>query len=106
MSMVDPQSVFRLKKFVGVVLDPPSFDPGSWRGAGDLLIDSINREYWLSCRPRVVGRRGYSLEIWYSTNGDNYTLTNFISKEEVSDIANNNYCSSCHIPNIECSYLC
>jgi len=85
--MVDPQSVFRLKKFVGVVLDPPSFDPGSWRGAGDLLIYSINREYWLSCRPRVVGRRGYSLEIWYSTNGNNYTLANFISKEEVSDIA-------------------
>ncbi len=85
--MVDPQSIFRLKKFVGIVLDPPNFEPGSWRGAGDLLIDSINHEYWLSCRPRVVGRRGYGVEIWYSTNGDNYTLINFISKEEVVNMA-------------------
>ena len=35
--MIDPQSIFRLKKFVGIVLDPPNFEPGSWRGAGDLL---------------------------------------------------------------------
>jgi len=35
MGMVCPQCIFRLRRFVGVVQDPPSFNPGSWRGTGD-----------------------------------------------------------------------
>ncbi len=91
--MVCPQCILRLRKFTGVVLDPPSFEPGSWRGAGDLLIDPINHEYWLTSRPRVAGPRGTGVEVWYSSNGDQYSLVAFIPKEEVSNWAGVNVLS-------------
>ena len=91
--MVCPQCIFRLRKFTGAVLDPPSFEPGSWRGAGDLFIDPVNREYWLTTRPRVAGPRGYGVEIWYSNNGDQYSLVAFIPKEDVAKWAGVNVLS-------------
>ncbi|MFP3195274.1 MAG: hypothetical protein RXQ74_00200 [Caldivirga sp.] len=91
--VVCPQCIFRLRRFVGVVQDPPSFEPGSWRGAGDLLIDPVNREYWLTSRPRVAGPRGTGVEVWYSSNGEQYTLVSFLPKEEVAKMAGTNVLS-------------
>jgi len=62
--------------------------PLEGKRAGDLLIDSVNHEYWLTSRPRVAGFRGYGIEIWYSTNSDQYTLVGFLSKEEIAMMAN------------------
>lgn len=52
-------------------------------GAGDVLIeDGI---YYMTSRPRVREKRGYGVEIFRSTDGENYSLLHFISIEEVSE---------------------
>ncbi len=72
-----------------MVLDPPSFNPGSWCGAGKIWIDEENGEYWLTSRPREMKemRRGYAVEIYRSKNGENYDLATWITKEELSEMA-------------------
>ncbi|RLG80981.1 MAG: hypothetical protein DRO40_10380, partial [Thermoprotei archaeon] len=57
-----PQTIFRRKRFKKIALNPPSFEPGSWCGAGKLWIDEENEEYWLTSRPRMgAKKRGYAV---------------------------------------------
>jgi len=84
--IVPPHYLLSQRKFLKVVLEPPSFEPGSWRGAGNVLVDYDTHEFWLTTRPRKVGVRGYGVEIYRSTNGEDYSLTYFMSKEEVSEL--------------------
>ncbi len=82
-----PQAIYKERRFRGVLLNPPSFSPGSWCGAGKLWIDSENEEYWLTSRPREgEKRRGYAVEIYRSRNGEDYSLVSYISKEELSEV--------------------
>ncbi|RLI25004.1 hypothetical protein DRO58_06810, partial [Candidatus Bathyarchaeota archaeon] len=70
-----PQLIFARRRFRKVLLDPPSFEPGSWHGAGKLLLDPETGEYWLTGRPRMGPvKRGYGFEIYRSTDGENYSL--------------------------------
>jgi len=81
-----PQRIFSKRKFRGVILDPPSFEPGSWCGAGKLLLDPETSEYWLTSRPRMgASKRGYGFEIYRSSNGEDYSLIYSMSKEELSE---------------------
>ncbi|MCD6537453.1 hypothetical protein J7L18_02425 [Candidatus Bathyarchaeota archaeon] len=83
-----PQAIFADRRFKGVLLDPPSFEPGSWCGAGKLWIDGESGEYWLTSRPRMGEEiRGYAVEIYRSSDGERYSLVNRISKEEVGEAA-------------------
>ncbi len=82
-----PQAIFSRKKFRGVVLNPPNFEPGSWCGAGKLWIDEDSEEYWLTSRPRMKpGIRGYAVEIYRSSSYENFTLVHRITKEELSEM--------------------
>jgi len=83
---IPPQYLLSQRKFLKVVLDPPSFEPGSWRGAGNVVVDYDSHEFWMTTRPRKVGVRGYAVEIYRSTNGEDYSLVAYISKEEVSEL--------------------
>jgi len=68
-----PQVILRNKKFKKIILNPPNFNPGSWCGAGKLWIDTKNKEYWLTGRPRVSGElRGYAVEIYKSKNDEDF----------------------------------
>ena len=81
-----PQAILRKKKFKKVVLEPPDCKPGSWRGAGKVLVDYENKEFWLTTRPRrAVPIRGYAVEIYRSTNGEDYSLVTTISREELKE---------------------
>ena len=83
-----PQAIFAKKRFKGVLLNPPSFEPGSWCGAGKLWIDEENEEYWLTSRPRMgAKKRGYAVEIYRSRDGENYSLVSWITKEELSEMS-------------------
>jgi hypothetical protein len=83
-----PQAIFNRRKFKGVLINPPNFEPGSWCGAGKLWIDEENEEYWLTSRPREGEiKRGYAVEIYRSRNGENYSLVSRITKEELSKIS-------------------
>lgn len=64
-----PQAVSTFRRFRRVPLSPPSFEPGSWCGAGEMWVDEDGGEYWLTSRPRMAGRRGYEVEIYRSRNG-------------------------------------
>jgi hypothetical protein len=80
-----PQTIFSRRKFRRVLLNPPSFQPGSWCGAGKLWVDAADGEYLLTSRPREGGeRRGYAAEVYRSRDGEAYGLISSISKEEVS----------------------
>lgn len=82
-----PQTVFSRRRFRKVALNPPDFNPGSWCGAGKLLIDPETGELWLTSRPRVAPpMRGYGFEIYRSLNGEDYSLVYFMSKEELSEV--------------------
>jgi len=82
-----PQLIFSQRKFRKVLLNPPNFNPGSWCGAGKLWIDPEDGEYWLTSRPREgMERRGYAVEIYRSSNGEDFSLATWISKEELSEI--------------------
>ncbi len=82
-----PQLIFSKRRFRRVVLNPPNFEPGSWCGAGKLLIDSETGEYWLTSRPRMGPvKRGYGFEIYRSSNAEDYSLVYSMSKEELSEV--------------------
>ncbi len=82
-----PQAIFSGRKFKGILINPPNFKPGSWCGAGKLWIDGENEEYWLTSRPREGEvKRGYAVEIYRSIDGENYSLSSWITKEELSEI--------------------
>jgi len=79
-----PQAILRNKKFKKVVLEPPEYKPGAWRGAGKVLIDLENREFWLTTRPRKARPvRGYAVEIYRSKNGEDFYLETSITREEL-----------------------
>ena len=81
-----PQAIYRNRLFKKVLLDPPNFKPGSWPGAGKLWIDLEDEEYWLTSRPREGSeKRGFRAEIYRSTDGENYSLVSWITKEELSE---------------------
>ena len=85
--MFPPQRLFWGRKFVGIVLDSPDFNPGSWRGAGDVIFDVRSKRFYLTTRPRKVGIRGYAVELYSSTNGEKFKLETSISKEDLSEMA-------------------
>jgi hypothetical protein len=81
------QAVFAGRRFRKVLLNPPSFEPGSWCGAGKLWIDVNEGEYWLTSRPRLgAEKRGYAVEIYRSRNGEDYSLVTWLAKEELSEM--------------------
>ncbi len=83
-----PQRIFSGREFRGVALDPPDFEPGSWCGAGKLWVDEGSSRYWLTSRPRVgAERRGYAAEIHLSEDGEDFELSNRVTKEEVTRLA-------------------
>lgn len=81
---VSPHGIFGRRSFYGVVLDPPSTEPGSWRGAGKAIKLSDN-EYLISTRPRMLRSRGNGVEVYTSPDGlSSLSLASFISKEDIS----------------------
>lgn len=86
--VVPPQYILSNRKFRGVALEPPSFEPGSWIGAGNVLVDYDTEEFWMTARPRIRGERGYAAEIYRSTNGEKYTKVISLGKSLLSGMAN------------------
>ncbi|RLF24518.1 MAG: hypothetical protein DRN15_02345 [Thermoprotei archaeon] len=85
--LVPPQYLMLKRRFKRVILEPPDYNPGSWRGAGKVLVDYDSHEFWLTTRPRRrPPLRGYAVEIYSSRNGEDYALELTISKEELSEI--------------------
>lgn len=83
-----PQFVLSKRRFKKVVLEPPDFNPGSWRGAGKALFDFEDGLFWLTTRPRkATPIRGYAFEIYKSKDGENYSLVISMDKEAVGSLA-------------------
>lgn len=80
------QRVYSNRRFERIVLDPPSFEPGSWRGAGNCIRDEDSGEFWLVTRPRTQKLRGYAFEIYRSENGEDYSLRHTASREALSTL--------------------
>lgn len=80
-----PQFIYSNLQFKGVALEPPSYEPGSWIGAGKILLDMESKEFLLTARPRVVqGRiRGFAADIFRSGDGVRFELAARLSKEQI-----------------------
>ena len=81
---VPPQWIYANRKYLKVVLEPPKFEPGSWRGAGNCVADATG-QFWLVTRPRTKESRGYAFEIHSSENGEDLSLRFSMTKEILSD---------------------
>jgi len=81
------QYIFRNLRFLGVALEPPNWEPGSWCGAGKAIIDYEKKEYLLTSRPRKMegGARGYAANIYRSKDGVKFDFVSSLSKEEVTE---------------------
>ena len=74
-------NIFKNKRFKEIILNPPDYKPGSFKGAGDLLIENGN--YWLTSRTRTRDMRGYEVEIFLSKNGYRFKKIKTISIGEL-----------------------
>jgi hypothetical protein len=79
--MQELSNIFQNKQFKKIILKPPNHKPGSFRGAGDLLINGFG--YWLTSRTRTKEKRGYEVEIFHSKDGYNYKLVKKINIKEL-----------------------
>jgi hypothetical protein len=84
MEETTPHHVYADRRFEKIVLDPPSFEPGSWRGAGNCIRDEDSGEFWLVTRPRTQKLRGYAFEIYRSEDGEDYSARHTTSRETLS----------------------
>lgn len=84
--IIPPQYIFANRRFKCVVLDPPSFDPGSWIGAGKAIFDEEDQGFLLTARPRKAeGKlRGFAINIYRSKDGERFELATSVGKEELS----------------------
>jgi len=83
---ITPQEIYRNRVFKKVVLEPPDHNPGSWRGAGKVIYDTENEEYIMTCRPRKARpERGYAVEIYTSTDGENYRRIKTLTRDELKE---------------------
>lgn len=83
---ITPQRIYSGRRYEKVVLDPPDFEPGSWRGAGNCTKDEDSGGFWLVTRPRTHRLRGYAFEVYRSEDGENFSLRHTLSKEELSTL--------------------
>jgi hypothetical protein len=81
-----PQYLFENRRFIGIALEPPDRNPGSWTGAGKALRDPESGLFYLSARPRKAegGVRGYAAEIHRSEDGVGFERVGLVTKEEAS----------------------
>ncbi len=84
--MIPPQYIFANRRFLGVALDPPDFEPGSWIGAGAALFDPVQDCFLLTARPRKAagGVRGYCANVYRSGDGEQFELACSVSTEDVA----------------------
>lgn len=54
---IPPHYIVRATRFKKVVLDPPSFESGSWVSAGRVFYDHDFKEYLMAVRPRSIHSR-------------------------------------------------
>ncbi len=87
--IVPPQRLYARRRFLGVALDPPDFEAGSWTGAGKALYDPDHREFLLTARPRSAreGVRGFAADVYRSADGEAFRLAARITKEEVVEVS-------------------
>ena len=84
-----PQYFYSSRRFVGVALEPPEYEPGSWTGAGKVLYLPDTEEFLLTTRPRTArdDARGYAAEIHRSRDGVEYSLLSSVTKETAAEAA-------------------
>jgi hypothetical protein len=83
----DIYKMFENLKFKKIILQPPNKKPGSFRGAGALLIDG--KDYWLTSRTRTAEKRGYEVEIYHSKNGYDFSSIKTISRKQMEEFTGN-----------------
>ncbi|MCW4021505.1 MAG: hypothetical protein NWF14_09820, partial [Candidatus Bathyarchaeota archaeon] len=92
--LVPPSYILANRKFLGVVLDPPDFNPGSWIGGSSVLLDHDSGEFWLTARPRKQPPlRGYATEIYKSLDGENYAKAASVTSEDLKTMSGQNVVS-------------
>ncbi len=81
--------MFRRRRFLGIVLEPPDYAPGSWIGAGKAIQWEETGDIILTARPRIAARkaRGYAANICRSRDGTSFELVHSIHKEEASSLS-------------------
>jgi hypothetical protein len=84
--MVPPQVLFGRRELLGVALEPPDEQPGSWIGAGKALRDPDNGDILLTARPRKAagGVRGYSADIYRSRDGLHFERAGGVTREQAA----------------------
>ncbi len=86
---VPPQHVYSKLQFLAIALEPPDTNPGSWIGAGKVLLDPESGGFLLTARPRWVkdDARGFAANIYRSADGQNFSLLYSITKQEAADLS-------------------
>lgn len=101
LGVIPPQYLFEQRRFVGIAIDTPSEEPGSWTGAGKALVDPFTGDLLLTARPRLAadGVRGYAAEVYRRSDGGRFECIASLSKEDVAQ------CSGTDIHSIEGTQL-
>ena len=84
-----PQLLYANRRYRGIAIDPPDFNPGSWIGAGKALYIEESCSFLLTARPRTAkdGARGYAANIYRSENGIDFALLYSVTKEAVAEMS-------------------
>lgn len=86
---IPPQKLYAGRSFLGIALDPPNYNPGSWIGAGKALYLEDTGTILLTARPRIAAddARGYAANIYSSKNGVDFALIGSVTKELAAELS-------------------
>ena len=81
--------MYARRRYAGIALDPPDFNPGSWIGAGKALYIEETGTFLLTARPRTAKNdaRGYAANIYESDNGFDFSLIYSVTKENAAELS-------------------
>ena len=86
---IPPQYLFAHRAFLGIALEPPDREPGSWIGAGKAFFDPLGDQFILTARPRKAegGVRGYAANIYRSANGLHFDHIGGVTTAEAASLS-------------------
>ena len=84
-----PARLFAGRRFVGVALEPPDYNPGSWIGAGKSWYDEHEDCFYMTARPRTAANdvRGFAARIYRSKSGIDFEQIGEITNDLVNSVS-------------------
>ncbi len=87
---IPPQWVLANRRFERVAVEPPDFNPGSWVGAGNGLVDVSQKVFWMTTRWKRSSEKGFSwdsgVDILKSTDGERFDRVTSLHRRDLAGL--------------------